>query len=134
MLTATISDPEQLAIAREFQFSSAMSVPLNARGRTLGAIQLVAAESGRHYTDADLALAEDRAARAAIAVDNARLFRDAQQARATAERAAARTARLQAVTSALSNTLEPGETARAVVEQCLPALEGAYRGLVALVS
>src|SRR5207248_11443603 len=57
-----------------FGFSSLMIVPLAARGRTLGALTLVAAESGRHYGPADLAVAEDLARRAAQAVDNARLF------------------------------------------------------------
>jgi GAF domain-containing protein len=55
-------------------------VPLIARGRTLGAITFVAAESGRYYTEADLSFAEDLARRAALAVDNARLYREAQEA------------------------------------------------------
>jgi signal transduction histidine kinase len=54
-----------------------MTVPLIARGRALGALTLVAAESGRKYTSDDLAVAEDLAVRAALAVDNARLFREA---------------------------------------------------------
>ncbi|HLK09886.1 MAG TPA: ATP-binding protein [Candidatus Binatia bacterium] len=59
---------------------SAMIVPLRARGRTLGALSLITAESGRHYTRADLALAEDVARRAGLAVDNAMLYRAAQDA------------------------------------------------------
>jgi serine phosphatase RsbU (regulator of sigma subunit) len=50
-------------------------VPLVARGRTLGAITLVSAESGRRYGQAELELAEELARRAALAVDNARLYR-----------------------------------------------------------
>jgi serine phosphatase RsbU (regulator of sigma subunit) len=50
-------------------------VPLVARGRTLGVITLVSAESGRRYREADLELAEDLARHAALAVDNARLYR-----------------------------------------------------------
>lgn len=80
MLTQAISDPKVLAVTREFQFSPAMTVPVTARGHILRAIQFVAAESGRHYDAADLALAEDLAGRAASAVDNARLYREAQQA------------------------------------------------------
>jgi serine phosphatase RsbU (regulator of sigma subunit) len=52
-----------------------MIVPLIARGRTLGAITLVSAESGRRYGRAELELAEELARRAALAVDNARLYR-----------------------------------------------------------
>ena len=54
--------------------------PLSAHGRVLGAITLVSAESGRRYGPADLALAVELARRAALAVDNARLFRDLQEA------------------------------------------------------
>src|SRR4029079_19302837 len=54
--------------------------PLVARNRTLGTITLVTAESGRHYDHLDLVLAEDLAHRIALAVDNARLYREAQEA------------------------------------------------------
>jgi signal transduction histidine kinase len=54
-----------------------------ARERTLGAITLAAAESGRRYTSADLVVAEDLAVRAALAVDNARLYRESQEQAAT---------------------------------------------------
>jgi signal transduction histidine kinase len=55
-------------------------VPLLARGRIIGALTFVAAESGRHYGAEDLALAEALAPRAALAVDNARLYSEAQAA------------------------------------------------------
>ncbi|HEX8245713.1 MAG TPA: GAF domain-containing sensor histidine kinase [Longimicrobium sp.] len=55
--------------------------PLAARGRVLGAITLAAAcESGRHFRATDVALAEEVARRAALAIDNARLYTLAQQA------------------------------------------------------
>jgi serine phosphatase RsbU (regulator of sigma subunit) len=47
---------------------------LEARGRVLGALTLVSAGSGRHFTTADLALAEEFGRRAALAIDNARLY------------------------------------------------------------
>ncbi len=64
-----------------------MIVPLRARGRTFGALTLVAAESGRHYDDADLALAEDLAPAAALAIDNALLYRREHEAAVTLQRA-----------------------------------------------
>jgi len=79
-LAATLPDPGQLRIARELGMRSAMVVPLAARGRTLGALTFVAAESGRRYGAADLAMAEELGRRAGLAVDNARLFQDAQRA------------------------------------------------------
>jgi PAS domain S-box-containing protein len=65
---------------REIGARSLISVPLRARGRILGTITLFYGESGRHYRAADLALAEDLARRAALAIDNARLYREAQEA------------------------------------------------------
>jgi serine phosphatase RsbU (regulator of sigma subunit)/PAS domain-containing protein/anti-sigma regulatory factor (Ser/Thr protein kinase) len=54
--------------------TSAMVVPLTARGRTLGALTLATDGSGRTFDADDLALAEELARRCALAVDNARLY------------------------------------------------------------
>ncbi len=70
-------------LMRELGVASYMLVPLIARGRSLGAIGLVCAEHDRHLSDHDLALAENLASRAALAVDNARLYREAQEATRT---------------------------------------------------
>jgi signal transduction histidine kinase/DNA-binding response OmpR family regulator len=59
---------------------SAILLPLQARGRTLGALSLGHGSSGRRFSSADRGLAEDLAARAAIALDNARLYRNVQEA------------------------------------------------------
>jgi PAS domain S-box-containing protein len=80
MLVAGARDEEHLRLSREVGLTSAMIVPLVARGRTLGALSFVAAESRRHYTPADLPVAEELARRAALAVDNARLYHEAQEA------------------------------------------------------
>jgi PAS domain S-box-containing protein len=74
MLELAAVDDEHLELLRQLQFRSGMVVPMVARGRTLGAITIVAAESGRRYDESDLALAEELARRAAMAVDNARLY------------------------------------------------------------
>ena len=71
-----IDDPEVKELVRDLQLRSVMTVPLSARGRTLGAMTFVWAESGRSYGSADLALAETLAARVALVIDNARLYRD----------------------------------------------------------
>ena len=73
---ANITDPELLEVVERLELSSVMTIPLIARGRTLGALTMVWAESGKHYTEDDLHLGEDLASRAAIAIDNARLFRE----------------------------------------------------------
>ena len=86
MLVAIAKDDEHLATVRAIGFSSAMIVPMIAREQVVGAITIVAAESGRRYTQDDLALAEDLARRAAVAVDNARLFQAAQDATVARDR------------------------------------------------
>jgi len=73
MLVAAAIDEEHLRIARELHLRSGLTVPLVARGRVLGVITWVSAESDRLYGPDDLALAEDLAKRAAIAIDNAEL-------------------------------------------------------------
>ena len=78
MLVAGARDEEHLRVIRALGMRSVMIVPLIAREQALGAISFVAAESGRRYDATDLALAEELARRAAIAVDNARLYRTAQ--------------------------------------------------------
>ncbi|MGZ4108335.1 MAG: PAS domain S-box protein, partial [Actinomycetota bacterium] len=74
MEAAAGGDPAILEIVHELEIRSVMIVPLVARGQTLGAIQFVWAESGRSYDEDDLRLAEDVASRAALALDNARLY------------------------------------------------------------
>ncbi|MFL6211098.1 MAG: PAS domain S-box protein [Pyrinomonadaceae bacterium] len=71
---------KRLDLARRLGIRSVMIVPLVARGRTLGALSFATAESGRIYGPADLALAEELARRAALAIDNARLYQRAQEA------------------------------------------------------
>jgi PAS domain S-box-containing protein len=78
LLRAVAHDAEHLEILRGLGFQSCICVPLRLRGRTLGAITLASAESGRRYGPADLAFAEDLARRAALAIENARLYGEAQ--------------------------------------------------------
>lgn len=59
---------------------TAIAVPLLARGATIGALTLAAGEGRRPFTPADLDLAQELARRAAVAVDNAALYRQAQDA------------------------------------------------------
>ena len=77
-LAAEARDAEHLEILRSLGFKSEMVVPLVARERALGTITFVMGESGRIYSPADLALAEELARRAAMAVENARLYQEAR--------------------------------------------------------
>ncbi len=79
-LSAAAVDEEHEALLRELAPRSLMIVPLQARERVLGAITLYAAGSDRRFSESDLAFAAELASRAALAVDNARLYRAAQRA------------------------------------------------------
>jgi PAS domain S-box-containing protein len=76
-------NPEHLEMIRGLGMRSGMVVALRARDRTLGAIVLVSTESGRRFDEDDLEVAQEFARRAALSVDNARLYADAQEANQT---------------------------------------------------
>lgn len=86
MLVLEARSPAQLELLREVSPRSWMSAPLTVQGRIFGAISLVSA-TARRYGAPDLALLEEIARRASVAVDNARLFAMAQKERARAEEA-----------------------------------------------
>jgi PAS domain S-box-containing protein len=130
---AAVPNPEYLEIIRGLGLKSCIIAPLQARGRVLGSLSFVFAESNRRYSMDDLELAEDLARRAAIAIDNACLYHTAQQVKQAAETAADRTARLQTVTAALSESLTPQQVVEVIVEQSMAVLK-ATAALVVLVS
>lgn len=127
------NDHEHLEMLQSLGMRSSMCLPLVARGHTRGAITFMLAESERHYSASDAALVEEFARRAALALDNARLYEAEQQARRAAEDAAARTERLQAVTAALSQAITPAEVIDVVLTQGVTAT-GAYAGAVVLLN
>jgi serine phosphatase RsbU (regulator of sigma subunit) len=73
-LRQTTRDDRHLDIMKQLDPMSYMCVPLEARGRRLGALTLVSSGSGRSFGPADLVLAEEFARRAGLALDNARLY------------------------------------------------------------
>ncbi|HJP58445.1 MAG TPA: CHASE3 domain-containing protein [Gemmatimonadaceae bacterium] len=77
MLVKGAQDDRHLSILRELGIKSALIVPMIARGRTLGALTLISSMVGRRYDQADESLATELATRAAIAIDNAQLYRAA---------------------------------------------------------
>ena len=77
---------DQYAASVGMPANAALAVPLRSRGQILGVMVWVSVESGRHYGHEDLKLAEEIGNRAAIAVDNARLFKASQDAVAARDR------------------------------------------------
>jgi PAS domain S-box-containing protein len=90
MLEAAAQDEAHLAIIRRVGLTSAIIVPMIARGRVLGAISFVAAESGSRYDERDLEFSLELARRAALAIDNAQLYDAERAARILAQSAQAR--------------------------------------------
>ncbi len=82
LVSAATSD-EHLSLLRSVGLRSVVLVPLKARGRAFGVMTLVNSESMRRFDEEDLEFAEQVAARAAIAVENARLATDRRQTAAT---------------------------------------------------
>src|SRR3954470_24534316 len=74
MLVAGLTDPDHLDLVRRLELSSLVIAPMTARGRTFGTLTLVGAESGRRFEAADVQLAEELARRAAVAIENSRLY------------------------------------------------------------
>ena len=79
-LAALARRPEHLHMLRALGLKAYIIVPIVSREQALGTIALLTAESGRRYSEADLLVAEDLANRAATAIENARLYREAQNA------------------------------------------------------
>jgi PAS domain S-box-containing protein len=74
LLVAAAVDEEHLRLLRDVGMRAAVIVPMAVRGRTIGALTMVSAESGRTFDAGDLEFAEQIAARAALAVEGARLY------------------------------------------------------------
>src|SRR5690606_24300774 len=81
LLVQSAYDEEHLAIARELGLKSYMVVPICSANRVLGAVSFVTAEATRRLDEDDLRLAEQLCNCAAIAIENARLYRVAELAR-----------------------------------------------------
>jgi signal transduction histidine kinase len=83
LLESVTPDPRHLEILRELGAASLLMVPIINREQALGAIALVSADRTRRFDEQDLALAQDIAARAALAVANAQLYEEARKANKT---------------------------------------------------
>ena len=128
-------DATHLERLRRLGMYSAMVVPLVARGNTLGAFTLVlhGPERRRAFDQSDLELATELGRRAALALDNARLFDAERRARTDAARAAELTRRLQEITASFARTIDLRGVAETTLSQGLDALS-AESGVVYLMN
>lgn len=80
ILAAGADNAAEMEKLRSLNIGSHACVPLKARGRVMGSITCFTQKLGRRYSAEDMAMLEDLAYRVAIALDNARLYTEAQQA------------------------------------------------------
>lgn len=86
LLVDAAVDPEHLRLLRAVGMRSALVVPMTARGRAIGALTMVSAESGRVFNESDVEFAEQIARRAGLAVENARLYTERSEVARTLQR------------------------------------------------
>lgn len=113
--------PEVRARIQKAAYRSALVVPLMAHDRVLGALA-IGDRAGRVFTDDEVRLAEACASQAALALENARLYREATQRRREAQELA-RVARL------LTESLDVQAVAERIVQSLLPLVGAHSSGL-----
>jgi len=86
MIAQGVTDEAALRLLRKLNLVSVITVPIAARGKILGALTLVQAESGRHYTKEDIEFASDFCNHIGILLDNAKLYQEVESQNQTKER------------------------------------------------
>ena len=122
-IRANSRDERHYEIVKALGFSSFISVPMTARGRTQGALSLISCSPEHPFDDRDVAIATELANHAAAALDNAWLYDDQQHARAEAEAVAERLRQLQGVSTELSRAVTVTEVATVIRGVSMPDLE-----------
>src|SRR5580692_2196719 len=87
-LLEKVASRNLLEVIRELEPRSAVTVPLRARGRTIGSLVAYWSQTPRRYSDADLPLFEELTKRAAVAIGHARLYEREREIAAEFQRAA----------------------------------------------
>jgi PAS domain S-box-containing protein len=82
-LAQLVRDTEHFQLMQGLAPQAALAIPLVARGHVVGVMTLAMSESGRIYRETDIAIAEEVARRAAMAIDNARLYQEVEESSRT---------------------------------------------------
>jgi PAS domain S-box-containing protein len=112
-------DERELDLYRQIGSRSGVVAPMSVRGRRVGSLAVGSARP-RAFGPEEVALVEEVAKRAALAVDNARLYESERAARE-------RTGRMQTITAALSEALTPADVAGSILRVGMPAV-GSHMG------
>jgi len=115
-------DPKLNAAFAELALVSQLSVPMQAHGRLVGAMTFALQPGPRRYSADDIEFAQDLARRCALALDNARLYEEAQRREADAAWAEHRASFLAEAAAALGSSLDYDETLRTVARLAVPRI------------
>jgi len=116
-LQRAAEDETHLALLRAANMKSFISVPLYARNRMLGVVRAVMSSSGRFFEEHHLSLLTELAARAALAVDNARLYERTEAALALKNEEARTSETLRRLGNSISSELDPAQLAQRVCDE-----------------
>jgi len=114
--------PDLVAAYSKLRYTSQISVPLMTRGRTLGGITLALGPGARRYREEDVVELQDLARVAAVAVDNALLFRDVQRRQTDADMAREKADFLSEAGAVLSSSLDYESTIARATQLAVPRL------------
>jgi GAF domain-containing protein/ActR/RegA family two-component response regulator len=120
--------PELRSRLGQIPFRAALAVPLVARDRVIGALA-VADRAGRVFTDEETRLVQAFADRAALALDNARLYEEARRRLAETMRRRAEAEELAGIARTLTETLDTTQVGERIVESVRPLLRARSAGL-----
>jgi PAS domain S-box-containing protein len=127
LIEEVAQDREHYRILRDLGIKSAIMLPLAARDQVLGVLTLIWSESGRRYHQADVELAKELARRAAVAIDNARLYHKAQQLNEELEaRVTKRTNQLQRLINSLRNEIAERKKAEEALRKSETMLQSLF--------
>ena len=137
LLVLAAKDEEHLRIMRQLGFRSVLVVPLKARGQVLGSLSMIWSETERHYSQQDVDFVEQLARKAAIAIDNSRLYGVAEVARrdlqrlneSLEQRVEERTEALASINEELRAEIGEREAAERALEQANRLLQQRNREL-----
>jgi signal transduction histidine kinase len=115
-LRTTSVDAHHLALLQRLAPASLMHVPLLVRGRSVGLMTFVRTAGGQPFTMRHLAIAEELCDRAAVAIENARLFRESERRRHEAQA-------LAEIARVLAETMDPRTVAQRIAESVRILLE-----------
>jgi signal transduction histidine kinase/ActR/RegA family two-component response regulator len=115
-MRTTANDPPHLALLQRLAPASLMHVPLLVRGHAVGMMTFVRTQGGQAFTMRHLAIAEELCDRAAVAIENTRLFRESERRRHEAQA-------LTEIARVLAETMDPRAVAQRIAESVRILLE-----------